>query len=334
MKKLLLVLLAALVIAVLPLTALASAPATPNQKLALRTGPNTKYVELYMLPQSTRITAYEYESGNDVTWVLIEFTKDGQLCRGYTGLKRMSVNGYIPWADHLDQDVRIISAGNVKAAPAGNAGYRGHVDEDEWVTLLEYEGDYAYIEFYDGANDAPSRGYVEAWRIADPSVWSYDDGSGHDNFGNYAYQPHTGASATPNQKLALRSGPNTAYVELYMLPQSTRIVAYEYEEGNDVTWVLIEYTKDGKVCRGYTGLKRMSVNGYIPWADHLYIYSSAYYSTTVYAAPTGNAGYRGTLASGAQVTILDFESGYAFIEFYDYDNGAFSRGYVPMDAVY
>ena len=33
---------------------------------------------------------------------------------------------------------------------------------EDRVTLLDYDGDFAYIEFYDYANGAPSRGYVPA----------------------------------------------------------------------------------------------------------------------------------------------------------------------------
>ena len=165
MKKLLAALLAATLLAALLTTASAAVSATPNQKLALRTGPNTRYVELYTLPQSTRITAFEYESGNGVTWVLVEYTYNGEVCRGYTGLKRMSVHGSIPWADHLDRRVSVSRAGTVYAAPTRSGGYRGRVERRDTVTLLRYEGSWAYIEFDD--RGTPSRGYVEAGMLGD-----------------------------------------------------------------------------------------------------------------------------------------------------------------------
>jgi len=56
------------------------------------------------MPSSTELTAIEYEEGNGVTWVLVEFMRDGQLDRAYTGLKRMTVHGDILWADHLNEE--------------------------------------------------------------------------------------------------------------------------------------------------------------------------------------------------------------------------------------
>ena len=70
-----------------------AAVAIPNQRLAFRTGPSTDYVEVFTLPQSTDINAVEYESGSGVTWVLVEFTYNGEDYSAYTGLKRLTVNG-------------------------------------------------------------------------------------------------------------------------------------------------------------------------------------------------------------------------------------------------
>jgi len=154
--------------------ALAAAPATPNQKLALRTGPNTKYVELFTLPQSTEITAIEYEEGNGVTWVLVEFDYKGQRMRGYTGLKRMTVHGDIPWADHAWSSVETIAAADVYAAPAYDAALRGDIGYMEWVQLLRFDGDFVYIEYTDGATGDPSRGWIERWALNINSNEYYD----------------------------------------------------------------------------------------------------------------------------------------------------------------
>jgi len=328
MKRLIAFVLALTMLLAVP--ALAAVRAVPNQKLAFRTGPNTKYVELYTLPQSTDITAIEYEEGNGVTWVLVEFTYQGQRVRAYTGLKRMSVQGNIPWANHAWTNVIVNTTGQVYSAPGGNAAYRGRVNAGESVELLRYDGDYAYIEFYDGANGAVSRGWIPQRMISGEGYYDdYDAMTG----GTYDYNPPSvhngsyGVPATLNQKMALRTGPNTKYVELYTVPQSTQITAYEYEEGNGVTWVLVEFFYQGQRVRGYTGLKRMSVHGNIPWAtpgEPWVVFDGG----TVYAAPSYDAAYRGKVNSGERVTLLGYENGYAFIEFYDGANGAPSRGYV------
>ena len=306
--------------------ALASVSATPNQKLAFRTGPSTSYVELYTLPQSTSIRAIEYESGNDVTWVLVEFVYQNSVCRAYTGLKRMSVNGYIPWADHLYWDACTTQSCDVWAAPSYSAGYRATLSKGSYVSILDYEGDFCFIEFYDGGT--LSRGYVMdyALSLSGDDIWGGYDYYGGDSGGYYGGDTIESVPATPNQSLALRTGPNTKYVWLDTMPQSTSIRAIEYESGNDVTWVLVEYQANGSVVRGYTGLKRMTVHGYIPWASHLYETGYMTQAGTVLAAPTWQGAYRGRVYAGERVTLLRFEGDYAYIEFYDGDT--LSRGYV------
>ena len=158
-KKILLLIITCLLLSALTASACALVSVWPNQKLALRTGPNTKYVWLYHLPQSTQVTAVELEEGNGVTWVLLEYRYNGEVVRGYTGLKRVD-GGNIPWANHIGSTETIARAGSVLAAPAHNAAYRGKVDKYESVTLLDYENGYAFIEFYDAQNGAYSRGYI------------------------------------------------------------------------------------------------------------------------------------------------------------------------------
>ena len=308
--------------------ALASVPATPNQRLAFRTGPNTKYVELYSLPQSTSIQAIEYERGNGVTWVLVEFSYQGEKCRAYTGLKRMSVNGSIPWADHIDETVWIGEGGQVCAAPTSRGAYRGYVEAGDQVTLLDYEGDYAYIEFSDGG--IPSRGYVPDWMLDDSGddddYYDYYDYEEYDDYDDGEVETLYSVPARPNQELAFRTGPNTKYAWMYHMPQSTSLQAIEYEEGNGVTWVLVEFSRNGRVSRGYTGLKRMSVRGDIPWASFINERTRVIDDGTVYAAPDDSAERRGRISAGTSVTLLRYEGYYAYIEYSE--GGTPSRGYV------
>lgn len=172
MKKLLIVALTLSMLLCAGLNAHASAPATPKMRLCIRTGPNTKYVELHSLGPSAKIRAIEYEKGNGVTWVMIQYRNNGKIHRAYTGLKRMTVEGDIPWASHMDEDVRIVADGQVYSAPKDEGGWRGHLDAGDWVTLLDYEDDYAFIEFSD--NGTPSRGYVPDWMIDDEEDYDED----------------------------------------------------------------------------------------------------------------------------------------------------------------
>lgn len=326
MKKVMAVLLA--VCMMLSATALAAVRAVPNQKLAFRTGPNTKYVELYTLSQSTAITAIEYEEGNGVTWVLVEFYKDGQRVRAYTGLKRMTVQGEIPWANHAYSPVIVNAAGQVYAAPGYDGAYRGKVIEGETVEFLRYDGEFAYIEFYDGTNKAPSRGWIPAWMIDGEGRESCDDSDCWEDETLVFESEIRSVPAIPNQELALRTGPNRDYNWLGRMPEDTELTAFEFEEGNDVTWVLVEYIEDGLRYRGYTGLKRMTVCGEILWAEHLYLTRTAAASGAVLAAPSVDAGHRGNIFYGQELTLLRFDGEYAYVEFYDYEDEAYSRGWV------
>ena len=183
MKRHLRTLLIALLCLMIPTSALAYITAIPNQKLAFRTGPGTKYVELYTMPQSTDLTAIEYEEGNGVTWVLVEFWKDGGWVRAYTGLKRMSVQGELQWADHLNISAYADYNENVISGPGPMYAPRGEINPGDVVTILRYEYDYAYIEFYD-AEGTPSRGYVSTDVLVendqddaptfDNSFWNYN----------------------------------------------------------------------------------------------------------------------------------------------------------------
>lgn len=139
-----------------------------------------------------------------------------------------------------------------------------------------------------------------------------------------------GVRATPNQKLSFRTGPNTAYGELYTLGQSTPIVALELEEGNGVTWVLVEFEYEGSRVRAYTGLKRMSLSGYVPYAQHDSLNRRLQMTADVYAAPDMNATVRARLSEGSTVTFLGFEGEYCFIEYRA--GGELNRGYVREES--
>ena len=63
--------------------------ATLNQKMATRTGPNTKYTEPGTYAQSTKISVFYQTSGNDVMWGMVEFKYNDEWYRLYTGMKRI-----------------------------------------------------------------------------------------------------------------------------------------------------------------------------------------------------------------------------------------------------
>lgn len=138
---------------------------------------------------------------------------------------------------------------------------------------------------------------------------------------------HAGVRAAANQELHFRTGPNTAYTDLYVLPESTPIVAIEFEEGNDVTWVLCDFEYRGSRVRGYTGLRRMSLESAdIDYAHHTRLQRSLVYDADVFSSPDLTSSVRTRLSAGTTVTFLEFEGAYCFIE---YKRGSqLERGYV------
>lgn len=166
-KRFAALLLLALLCAAICAPASAEVRATPIDKLAFRTGPNTRYVELFTLPKSTKITAIERAEGNGVTWVLVEFYCDGSYQRAYTGLKRMKLHGEIPWESDYHSNAIVSGPCTVRAAPRSNAARRGKIGELELVTRLGSENGYDYVEFYDAANEALSRGWIKTDGLGD-----------------------------------------------------------------------------------------------------------------------------------------------------------------------
>ena len=125
----------------------------------------------------------------------------------------------------------------------------------------------------------------------------------------------SGVRATPIRDLAIRTGPGTSYTEFDMMPQSTRIAAIELEEGDGATWALVEFMFGGKRVRGYTGLKRMNLAGYVPYARHEHLLRTVVNDVDVLDAPDHQSGVRAYLRAGSKVDFLGFEGDYCLIEF-------------------
>jgi len=139
-----------------------------------------------------------------------------------------------------------------------------------------------------------------------------------------------GGWATPNQELHFRTGPNTAYTDLYRLPRSTEVVAIEMEEGNGVIWVLCDFEYQGNRVRGYTGLKRLDLDEPILWASNYDLARTLVSDADVYAAPDDTTQRRATLRAGSTVTFLNFEGSFCFVE---YRKGSQrERGYIHESA--
>ncbi len=96
----------------------AATPARLNQRMATRSGPGTKYTEeLGTLPQDTAIVLIESVTTNGTPWGMVEFSKNGQLYRAYTGMKRIDAHGPVAQGGEQYSEQRLSSATEVYYGP-------------------------------------------------------------------------------------------------------------------------------------------------------------------------------------------------------------------------
>ena len=330
MKRFLSLLVMAALLLMLPA---ACAECHTAKRTKLYGGPGTEYLVLETLASRAGVTPLETENG----YALVEFTRNKKTVRGYVDKADLSGAGRLSAGTPYERDCTVNVKCNAYSAPSSAAGRRSALKSGQSALYLDSENGYAYIEFCDSRTQQMLRGYVDEDNITQnrrKREDKYADRSGKRPSGRSSgssgkkYPSVSGVSATPAMKLAFRTGPNTKYSELYTLPRSTELRALEYESGNGVTWVLVEFTYDSQTVRAYTGLKRMTVNGTIEWADHSDREVRAGSRKTVYAAPSGQAAYRGKVDAGDYVTVLGYDGEYTFIEFNDGDSGQLMRGYL------
>ncbi len=76
--------------------------ATLNQKLSARSGPSTKYTEEGTYPENTSIKLVEKVFDGNIYWGMVEFYKNGEKYRVYTGMKRIDTKGSVHDATQRD----------------------------------------------------------------------------------------------------------------------------------------------------------------------------------------------------------------------------------------
>ncbi len=161
MKKSLAFLLV-LLLMVSSLTPALAALAVLNQRMATRSGPGTQYTEeLGTLPRDTGITLLYYvHDKNQVPWGLVEFYKNNQLHRAYTGMKRIDVvSGSADFRVEQYTHASTTMAATVYYGPGNQYAARSR-QAPAGIALLvvEQEGDFLLCEYTLG--DRPMRGYL------------------------------------------------------------------------------------------------------------------------------------------------------------------------------
>lgn len=143
--------------------------------------------------------------------------------------------------------------------------------------------------------------------------------------------PQTGGGlpASLNQRMATRSGPGTKYTEeLGTLPRDTRITLYEYVITDGTPWGMVEFEKNGKLYRAYTGMKRIDTSYTVPLGSDTYYTRTLSRSYTAYYGPGTAYATRGAKApQGASVRVYDNVNGYFLCDYRS--GGSWVRAWLP-----
>jgi hypothetical protein len=164
----------------------------------------------------------------------------------------------------------------------------------------------------------------------DPIENTYvDNGNEHPEIPEF---PYYARSATLNQEMATRSGPNTKYTYPGAFPKSTAITVYYQTSGNGVMWGMVEFKRNGEWYRLYTGMKRIDASN-VPKDSEDFVYASL--SSTVtprYGPGTEYAALPNKMLAGSYIKAFFQENGYVMVDYED-DGNQVKRGWVPLWAL-
>jgi len=138
-----------------------------------------------------------------------------------------------------------------------------------------------------------------------------------------------------NQRMATRSGPSSAYTEeLGTVPKTTEIVVL-WQEGNGVSWVMVEFSRSGKLYRAYTGMKRIDTDSEVPELAAKGQKAIIVPEIRPYYGPgTQYELVNHTLRGGQIVDICIQERGYALIDYVHPEEATKrARSWVPVSAL-
>lgn len=189
-------------------------------------------------------------------------------------------------------------------------------------------------------------GYIDEYSLSKVNSYRYDfalpDGKAFENIsGNQNVSddsigvfvpsfPYSAVKILPNQNISTRTGPGTKYTEPGTFSKNYDYTAYYQTTGNSVNWGYVEFELSGGKIRAYTGVKRFSAYGNLPYDEEAWTYA---YVNTAFATRYG-PGYDYMEApydapsSGTYVQAYYTENNWTMIE-YRLSNGFMHRGWVP-----
>jgi len=175
----------------------------------------------------------------------------------------------------------------------------------------------------------------------DGDSWWFDDESDDEDWLNAAYPGMFDDGWTPfdgalNQRMATRTGPGTKFTEDHgTLPESTEIVVYAQEDSSGTPWVLVEFVRNGKLVRAYTGLKRVDVDASdLPKTTKNPKAAVVTEDTPAYYGPDAQyyLAIENPVMAGTELLVYGVDRNFALVE-YAREDGAWMRAWVPMPLV-
>lgn len=144
-----------------------------TEQLIVYSGPGVSYLPITILPQSHTIRPIHKEIVDGEEWILCEYTDtSGEGERGYIRAESFETLDSLVCISSDGVQGKSISDDIVyrTTVDIGVYSYRGWLGRSTELRVIEYEDDYALIDFYNGKYNMPSRGYVKK------SVLSVADG--------------------------------------------------------------------------------------------------------------------------------------------------------------
>ena len=134
-----------------------------------------------------------------------------------------------------------------------------------------------------------------------------------------------------NQQMATRSGPGTKYTEeLCTLPSSTEIQVIAQAETNGTVWYQVEFTRNQKLYRCYTGKKRVDAFGDIPWESPDYVEDTVIAGADAYYGPGAKyAKRKNGVYKNSTVRVFGVEGEWALCEYKD--GSKWCRAYLNVE---
>ncbi len=139
--------------------------ACPNQKLATRSGPNTRYTWTEHYPESTAVRLFYQADGNGVRWAYFEMNCNGQKYRLYTGMKRFDGYGDVPYDREDWTWAEIVATHTPKYGPGNDYAAAGHrVSAGTTVKAFYQQNSWLMYETTTAGGTQRAWAPPEAWR--------------------------------------------------------------------------------------------------------------------------------------------------------------------------